>query len=135
MSSISYDLSATVNLTKEYILSKISEEEIFEHYGVRIQKGLFCSPIRRDKHPTVAFYRNKTGRLIMHDFGDNTYTDCFALVEALFNVSYYKALVIIANDFKLINRPDISINKAKLEYSGAKIEKTDTARIQVEIRD
>ena len=135
MSDVSYDLTSTINLTKEYILSKVSEEEIFEHYGIKVQKGLFCSKIRNDKHPTVSFYRNKSGRLIMHDFGDSSFIDCFAYVQILFNTSYYMALQIIANDFKLINRPDIPVNKAKIKYSGTKIEKSETSRIQVEIRE
>lgn len=135
MSNITYDLTSTINLTKEYILSKVSEEEIFEHYGIKVQKGLFCSKLRQDKRPTVSFYRNKSGRLIMHDFGDSSFIDCFSYVQILFDVSYYMALQIIANDFKLINRPDIPINKAKIKYSGTKIGKSETAKIQVEIRE
>lgn len=135
MSDITYNLTSTTNITKEFILSKVSEEEIFEHYGIKVQKGLFCSKIRQDKRPTVSFYRNKSGRLIMHDFGDSSFIDCFAYVQILFNTSYYMALQIIANDFKLISRPDLSVNKAKIKYSGTKIDKTETSRIQVEIRD
>jgi hypothetical protein len=128
-------LTSTTNVTKEFILSKVTEEEIFEHYGIKVQKGLFCSKLRRDVRPTVSFYRNKTGRLIMHDFGDSSFIDCFAYVQIIFNVSYYMALQIIANDFKLINRPDIPVNKAKLKYSGTKIDKNEASRIQVEIRE
>jgi hypothetical protein len=134
MENITYNLTSTTNITKEFILSRISEEEIFEHYGIRVQKGLFCSKIRQDRRPTVSFYRNKSGRLIMHDFGDSSFIDCFAYVQILFQVSYYKALQIIANDFQLISRPDIPVNKAKIKYSGTKIGETETARIQVEIR-
>lgn len=130
-----FNLTSTTNITKEFILSKVSEEEIFEHYGIKVQKGLFCSKLRVDKRPTVSFYRNKSGRLIMHDFGDSSFIDCFAYVQLLFNTSYYMALQIIANDFNLISRPDIPINKAKIKYSGTKIDKSETSRIQVEIRD
>ena len=135
MENITYNLTSTTNVTKEFILSKVSEEEIFEHYGIKVQKGLFCSKLRRDARPTVSFYRNKSGRLIMHDFGDSSFIDCFAYVQILFNTSYYMALQIIANDFKLINRSDIPINKPKIQYSGTKINKNETSRIQVEIRD
>jgi hypothetical protein len=135
VSNITYNLTSTINLTKEFILSKVSEEEIFEHYGIKVQKGLFCSKLRSDKRPTVSFYRNKSGRLIMHDFGDSSFIDCFAYVQILFNVSYYMSLQIIANDFKLISRSDIPINKPKIKYSGVKIDKSETSRIQVEVRD
>lgn len=71
----------------------------------------------------------------MHDFGDSSFIDCFSYVQILFNVSYYMSLQIIANDFKLISRSDIPINKPKIKYSGVKIDKSETSRIQVELRD
>lgn len=132
---MAFDLTKTteLNLTKDFILSKIKEEEIWSHYGIPITKGLFCSKIRSDKNPTCSLYRNKTGRLIMKDFGTNWSGDCFAYVSELFNSSFYETLVIIANDFNLI-KTDIKKNKPKLEYSGEKIELNSTAIIQVEIR-
>jgi hypothetical protein len=71
----------------------------------------------------------------MKDFGDGSCLDCFGFVESKFNVSYYMALQIIANDFGIITRPDLSKNKPKIQYSGNKIEETSQAKIQVEIRD
>ena len=132
---MTFDLSQTteINLTKEYILSKINEEEIWSHYGVPITKGLFCSKLRNDKNPTCALNRTKSGRLMMKDFGTNWYGDCFAYVSELFHTSFTEALVIIANDFNLI-KTDLKKNKAKIEYTGEKIELKSTAIIQVEIR-
>ena len=132
---MTFDLTKTteLNLTKDFILSKIKEEEIWSHYGIPITKGLFCSKIRNDKNPTCSLYRNKAGRLIMKDFGTNWSGDCFAYVSELFNSSFYETLVIIANDFNLI-KTDIKKNKPKLEYFGEKIELNSTAIIQVEIR-
>ena len=141
MGDIKFDLSETCNITeeqnlsKEYILSKISEEMIFEHYGVPIKKGLFCSKLRSDHRPTVGFYRNKKGRLIIKDFGSDFSGDCFTYVMALFNVSYYMALQIIANDFGLIHRNDLTINKAKIKYTGVKFEERQSAVIQVQTRE
>ena len=132
---MTFDLTKTkeINLTKEFILSRINEEEIWSHYGVPITKGLFCSPLRKDKNPTCSIYRNKAGRLIMKDFGTNWSGDCFAFVSELFNASFYETLIVIANDFNLI-KTDIRKNKAKLEYTGEKIEENSAAIIQVEIR-
>ncbi len=141
MGDILFDFSETVGLeeeqplTKELILSKVSEETIFEHYGVPIKKGLFCSKLRQDHKPTVGLYRNKRGRLIMKDFGSNFSGDCFAYVMALFNVSYYMALQIIANDFGIINRPDLKINKAKINPTGTKFEEQKSAVIQIQTRE
>ena len=48
-----------INITKELILSKVSEETLMEHYlGIPVKKGLFKSPLRQDSKPTCAFYRN-----------------------------------------------------------------------------
>lgn len=124
-----------IEITQELIYRYTSDEEIFSFYGVPVQKGLFCSKIRNDKRPTVSFYRNKKGKLIYHDFGDNSSYDCFGYVQALFQVSYYSALQIIANDFGIIKRKNLQKNKPKLEYSGVKIEEKSSAVINVEIRD
>ena len=45
------------------------------------------------------------------------------------------ALQIIANDFGIIKKQNLTVNKAKLEYTGSVLEKSEQARIQVEIRD
>jgi len=124
-----------IELNKDIILSKISEEQILSFYGVPIQKGLFCSKLRKDAKPTVSVFRNKNGRLVVHDFGDGSYYDCFAYVQALFQVSYYTALRIIANDFGIISKQKLTKHKAKIEYNGEKVEEKSTATINVEIRD
>lgn len=141
MGDIKFDISETSNLTedkplsKELILQNVSEETIFEHYGVPIKKGLFCSKLRQDRKPTVGLYRNKRGRLIMKDFGSDFTGDCFAYVMALFNVSYYMALQIIANDLGIIKRVDLKPNKAKIAPTGSKLEERKSAVIQVQTRE
>src|SRR5574344_1479864 len=67
-------------ITKELILQNISQEAIMKHYlGVHIGKGLFRSPLRNDKKPTCAFYKNKSGDLIFKDFGGYFYGNCFSV--------------------------------------------------------
>mgnify|MGYP003307397942 CR=1 FL=1 len=116
---MTFDLTKTteVNLTKDFILSKVKEEEIWSHYGVPITKGLFCSKLRQDKTPTCSLYRNRSGRLIMKDFGTNWSGDCFAYVSELYNISFYEALQTIANDFGLI-KLNIEKHKPKIKYNG-----------------
>lgn len=123
-------------ITKEFILSKLSQEEIYEFYGVPVKKGLFCSPtiIRSDKNPTCSFYKNKKGDLIYKDFAGPTF-NIFSLVMFLFNCSYYKALRIIANDFGLFCFPKMEKNLAKIEYSGTIIKETQQTKIEVEIQE
>ena len=122
--------------TKELIFSRIPEEQLMEYYlGVPVRKGLFRSPLRRDNHPTCAFYRNKSGRLLLKDFQGDFHGDAIAVVMRIFSCDFTKALQIIANDFGIITRPKLSKNKPKLEYTGNTFEQTETAVIQVQIRD
>lgn len=124
-------------VTKELILSRIPEERILTHYlGLPVRKGLYKSPLRRDKRPTISFYRSKTnGRIMYKDFGNGFCGDFVSIVMYKFNCSYYKALQIIANDFGIINRQNMTKNRAKMQYDGTQFEDTGSAVIQVEIRE
>lgn len=125
-----------LNITKELILSKFSEEQLMEHYlGIRVSHGLFKSPLRKDDKPTCSFYRDSKGRLIFKDFSGCFHGDVIEVVKTKFNCSYYQALQIIANDFGIIHRPNLKVNKPKLEYTGSKLDSSKTAVIQVQIRD
>ena len=56
-------------ITKEYLLSKNSQETYLTYYlGLPVKKGLFRSPLRQDEKPTCAFYVNKKGDIIFKDF-------------------------------------------------------------------
>lgn len=125
-----------INITKEIILNRVPEEQIMEHYlGVPIQKGLFRSPLRRDNKPTCSFYRDRRGRLIMKDFSGAFSGDAFAVVMEKFQCSYYMALQIIANDFGIIRRRDLTKHRPKIEYSGIKFEEKEASKIQVQTRE
>ena len=126
-----------IAITKELILSRIPEERILTHYlGIPVRKGLFRSTLRRDERPTCAFYKSKTnGRIMYKDFGNGFCGDFVSVVMCKFNCSYYKALQIIANDFGIIHRKDMTVNKARMSYDGSTFEDTGSAVIQVEIRN
>jgi hypothetical protein len=124
-------------ITKQFLLEKAPAEAYFEHYlGVPVKKGLFKSPsvLRKDNHPTCSFYKNKRGDLIFKDFAGIS-GDFVSIVMYIFNVSYYKALNIIANDFGYIKMENYPINEPKLNYTGSIIKETEKAIIQVEIKD
>jgi hypothetical protein len=107
-----------------------------EHYlGVPVKKGLFRSPLRNDKHETCAFYRNKSGDLIMKDFSGAFSGNFISVVMEKFQCSFAKALQIIGNDFGIIHSKNLIVNKPALEYTGSKLDEQKTAIIQVEIRD
>lgn len=132
-----FHLDTSPRITKELLLSKNTQETYFEHYlGVPVKKGLFCSPsiIRVDKQPTCAFYKNKSGILKYKDFAGPTF-DFVGAVMFLYDVSYYMALKIIANDFGIIEAEKMEKHPSLIEYTHNEIEITERAKIQVELKD
>ena len=53
----------------------------------------------------------------------------------IYNCNYYKALQIIANDFGFIHSDKLEVHPAKIPYSENILEKTEKAKIQVEIKE
>lgn len=100
-------------IDKELILSRVSEEEIFEYYlnvPVDLVDGnsrLFTSPIRNDRHPTCKFFIATNGSVYFHDFSGYFSGDCFSLVQHLFNVDYGTALNYIARDLGIVDDKNI----------------------------
>lgn len=97
------DFSFEPKVTREFLLSQNNEETYMSYYlGIPVTKGLFCSPLRQDKHTTCSFFRGKSGRLYFKDFATG---ECLAfenVVMKKFACSYHESLKIIAKDFGLI---------------------------------
>jgi len=93
-----------IKINKDYILARVSEAEIFEHYLKHdFQLGkLYKSPLRDDKNPNFNIYK-LNGELRYKDFG-YTAGNCFEFVRNLFNCDYPTSLQIIANDFSLAKK-------------------------------
>lgn len=77
------------DLTKDFILSKVSQELIMSRYlGVPIEvindcvvnNTLICSPLRVDHHPTFGFAFNNKHKLKARDFNGSFFCDCFDVV-------------------------------------------------------
>lgn len=124
-------------ISKELILSRVSEEQIFAYYiGPEIiSRKLFRSKIRNDKNPTCSMYRNKSGTLIYKDFATGEHLSCFNYVMSLYRCNYYEALKIIANDFGIIQNQNLQKNRGKIIPKDIKIEEKEFSKIQVEIQD
>lgn len=99
---------STEPLTREFILSRISEEDIFVKY-MNIHPNTydyFINPLRADKHADCRFYRDTRGVLKFKDFAYNLNIDCFNLVMIVSpqHNNYGLALKKIAEDFKLYDK-------------------------------
>ncbi len=132
-----FQLEVTPKITKEFLFEHISQETIMEHYlGVPVKKGLFICPstIRKDTRPTCAFYKNSKGNLIFKDFAGIS-GDVTTIVMEIFQCSYYQSLRIIANDFGLIPYSKMEVNPPKMQYTKTILEETQSAIIQVELKE
>ena len=122
------------DITKEFLLSKYSEETYMTHYlGIPVKKGLFKSPLRGDKTPTCSFFRNKSGELIFKDFSGAFYGNFINVVMTKYQCNYHKALKIIATDFGLVKG---SVKKEEIKIVEVpKFKDSGQAIINVEIQD
>ncbi len=92
--------------TREYILSNISDYQIFKYYlnGYEPGEGAINSPLRHDSIPSFSvFYAERAGRLMFKDFASNQSGDCFVFVGLLYRISFKEALFKICSDFNLLD--------------------------------
>lgn len=119
------------SLTKEFILSKVSQEEIFARYGVPVQTGVFRSPLRADRHVTCNFYR-KGGKLRLRDHAGYFWGDCFDLVMSQFGLTYGKALAKVSYDFLL---SDGAVSASRRPHAPVHIEPLGPCDLRVKRRE
>lgn len=134
---MNFSLIEQPKLTKDLILSTLSEEQIFSFYiGSEVKnKKLFRSKLRNDRNPTCSMYRNKSGTLIFKDFASGQHLNCFTYVMELFKCNYHTALKIIANDFNLVPDSSVIKNRGKIISKDFRIEEKEFSKIQVEVQD
>lgn len=130
------DFSFQPKITKELILSRFSEEQLMEYYlHIPVKKGLFRSPLRRDKQPTCSFYRNKSGTLIFKDFATGQHLNIFDVVQSIFRCDYFESLRIIANDFGIVRDNTLHKNPGKINLNPIKIKDKEISKIQIEVQE
>lgn len=130
------DFSFQPKITKELILSRFSEEQLMEYYlHIPVKKGLFRSPLRRDKQPTCSFYRNKSGTLIFKDFATGQHLNIFDVVQSIFRCDYFESLRIIANDFGIVRDNALHKNPGKINLNPIKIKDKEISKIQIEVQE
>ena len=130
------DFSFQPKITKKLILSRFSEEQLMEYYlHLPVKKGLFRSPLRRDKQPTCSFYRNKSGTLIFKDFATGQHLNVFDVVQSIFKCNYFESLRIIANDFGIVRDNTLHKNPGKINLNPIKIKDKEISKIQIEVQE
>jgi hypothetical protein len=89
-------------ITKDFVLSKLSDQQIIEYYlNIKLQySNLISSPFRRDRNPSFGI-KYVGDKFIAKDFSTNETFDCFSIVQKLYNCNFQEALKIISNDFRL----------------------------------
>jgi hypothetical protein len=91
-------------LTKENILKKTRESDIFNYYCPYFNKGFFPGEFRTnksDKHPSAKIFLGRDGRWRYSDFGEAGTYDCFAYVGKKFNLGFLEALDKINKEMNL----------------------------------
>lgn len=129
-----FNFTIEPKITKEFLLSKNSEETYMAYYlGVPIKKGLFRSPLRNDQHNTCSFFRGRSGNLYFKDFATGQCLTFEGVVMEKYNCTYHNALKIIATDFGYI-QSSVKRESKKVEIQ-PKFEGDKETFIQVEIKD
>lgn len=129
------DIGIYPKLTKQYILDRISQEEIMEKYlGVPVNKETLqgCSvksPLRVDNSPTCNYWYNENGKLRFRDWSGHFHGDCFDVVAYRLGVGTSKKefmliLHTIAKDFRIHKYTEynevINYNNKTKEFFNAK---------------
>ena len=99
----------TPSLTKENVLKRIGEYQIFSYYlGCDFKSGVIMkSPLRQDDTPSFSIFTDRKGVLRFKDFGTGDTGDVFTFIQRLFGNDFYCCLIRLNEDFKL----DLMYNK------------------------
>lgn len=103
-------------LSRELILSKVSDYQIFAYYIPDMELSTaICSPLRNDGVPSFSvFYASGLDKLLFRDFATKEKGDCFVFVSKLFSIDYYQALQRVAYDFGLVKESLSADQKKKI---------------------
>lgn len=106
-------------ITRDKLLSEISDENIFRYYISDLKIGrVMNSPLRKDKVPSFGvFYASKYNQLFFKDFKIGS-GDCIKFVSILYNISYKQAISQIAKDFGLDEKYELDSTIKKSSVIG-----------------
>lgn len=85
----------TKAITLDYILSRVSEYDIYARYLGQFKIGyIYNSPFRKDKNPSFGIFRSKkTGKLLFKDHGNGLCGDVIKFVQEFTGITNYNDLL------------------------------------------
>lgn len=88
------------HITKDFILSRLTEEDIFKKYTeLEIIGKKFKSPFNNERTPSCIVYSN----MFFQCFSSGYKGSCFDLIMFKYGCTFYESLLMINNDFNLSN--------------------------------
>lgn len=117
-------------ITLDYILSKVTEYDIYARYLGQFKIGfIYNSPFRKDKNPSFGIFRSKkSGKLLFKDHGNGECGDVIKFVELFTGITNYNDLL------KQIIK-DMQITNNTVLHSTKEIEKNNETIIGVVRQD
>lgn len=117
-------VDAAFNLDKEFILSKVSEEQLlFYYHGHFVLGKAYPSKLRKDGHPSASFYIGRNGKIMYYDFATGERYNCFEFVGKLLHLSFGDSLIRIASDFGIIDNKIIKPLAKSIIDQGVKFDR------------
>lgn len=112
--------------TKENILEKITEYDIFKYYVSNFKNiGVaFKSELKKDTRPSCGIFVSNN-KLYYKDFRDSQICDCFNYVMCKYHINYYQALDLINRDFQLNLMPNTSVDLSSIVQKEIKLYSKD----------
>lgn len=98
-------------VTLDYILSKVSEYEIYSHYIGEFKVGMiYNSPFRKDKNPSFGvFYSRRNNKLLFKDHGTGECGDIIKFISLYTGLTNYDAILNdIVNTLKITSRTKLT---------------------------
>ena len=95
-------------ITLDYILSKVTEYDIYARYLGQFKVGfIYNSPFRKDKNPSFGIFRSKkTGKLLFKDHGNGKFVELYTGIT-----NYNDLLNQIVKDMQITNNTVLHSNK------------------------
>lgn len=101
-------------ITLDYILSRVSEYDIYARYIGQFKIGfIYNSPFREDKNPSFGIFRSrKTGKLLFKDHGNGQCGDVIKFVELYTGLTNYNDILKrIITDLSIKNNTKLKSTK------------------------